>query len=94
MAPKKGKKKQQDDDREADLGESLNAPSTTEAAAISSDTPPNNNDDDDDDIGGGLMSQLGKGRKVDRIEEHVSRMLTSFRARRRRNRLTTIGKQN
>lgn len=61
MPPKKGKKKQADDDWEAELGESLNEPKTDDVVPDA--IPAVSKLDEQDE--GGLMSQLGKGKKVD-----------------------------
>ena len=86
MPPKKGKKKQVEDDWEAELGESLDDPKPAEEAPA---PMPATNDDDDD---GGLMSQLGKGKKV---EARPSDELTARERRtKRRKRWTMTGKRN
>lgn len=59
MPPKKGKKKQVDDDWEAELGETLDAPPADDPVS-----PPTTAAVDEDEEGGGLMSQLGKSKKV------------------------------
>lgn len=61
MPPKKGKKKQVEDDWEAELGESLDAPASAEPEVAEA-APVVANDDDEES--GGLMSQLGKSKKV------------------------------
>jgi translation initiation factor 5B len=55
MAPKKGKKKVQDDDWEAELGESIVPQNQPDAAA---DPKPEEAGADDDAMGGGLMAAL------------------------------------
>ena len=59
MPPKKGKKKQVEDDWEAELGETLQVPAPNTEESVDLD-----DGGDDDDGGGGLMSQLGKSKKV------------------------------
>lgn len=59
MPPKKGKKKQVDDDWEAELGESLDAPAVEAPEEVAANIAPEADEDD-----GGLMSQLGKSKKV------------------------------
>ncbi|CCG81520.1 Translation initiation factor IF2 [Taphrina deformans PYCC 5710] len=58
MPPKKGKKKPVEDDWEAELGESLDTP----VGPVEDEAPADTNGAADDDDGG-LMSQLGKGKK-------------------------------
>lgn len=60
MPPKKGKKKQVEDDWEAELGESLEAPAPPEDDAQAVESTQAQEDLDD----GGLMGQLGKSKKV------------------------------
>lgn len=58
MPPKKGKKKQIEDDWEAELGETIETPVAVEPSMVQDASL------DDDEDGGGLMSQLGKSKKV------------------------------
>lgn len=62
MPPKKGKKKQVDD-WEAELGESLEDPPQVETDEPSAESTQATKPDEDEDDGG-LMSQLGKSKKV------------------------------
>lgn len=62
MAPKKKGSKKQQDDWEAELGETIPAATTPDAAADENDNDANDNKNEEDGMSGGLLAALKKNR--------------------------------